>query len=594
MYELSAILNKHVSDVKASVFCQDKVISVSRDKSVIIWDVNSASVLCEITEHSGFVNSVACLEDCIATGGNDGLILIHTLDGQHLLSMHHEGNVCCLDAVNLSFGVISGSWDCTARVWEDGNQKYLLSGHEQAVWAAKAIDSATFVTGSADKKIKLWSKEKCLKTIEAHEEAVRDIALSKNRIISCSNDGSIKVWTMDLTFVTSLSNTPFVYSICAFEDFIVCSGEDSLAKIYLDYELVQTLEIPSISVWKVSVNQVGDLAFSCSNSKIYIYSTNGKKHESTMQFSLEMQQFQSKQKPKVLDASFLQTQGVKDQVAVVDVDGNHEVHQFDGTKWTKVGDVAREPDYTFTIESGSQTFKLFYNLGENPYQVAKDFVQKHNLNPQDVEEVANFIQQNTPKKQYMLFTQINPDLIFDKLEKLGYQNARTTEAAINSMMDFKLQDRYPIFDLLRQKVLETNIDLKVFEKVLETLKTKNDLNCITGLRVIANMFSKNINLVKQKKQEILLILNDYKTSTNKNARYMIFCVLFNYSFDSCVEVMSLLLEMLKTEKEEQNIYQGLLAVSNSNVKTNVKEIENIKSSDRVAAKVKEILELKFY
>lgn len=47
----------------------------------------------------------------------------------------------------------------TAIVWSSSfEQAQVLKGHEQTVWAVKAISPTQILTGSADKTIMLWTK----------------------------------------------------------------------------------------------------------------------------------------------------------------------------------------------------------------------------------------------------------------------------------------------------------------------------------------------------------------------------------------------------------------------------------------------------
>jgi phospholipase A-2-activating protein len=77
--------------------------------------------------------------------------------------------------------------------------------------------------------------------------------------------------------------------------------------------------------------------------------------------------------------------------------------------WVKIGEVVnavgsarrqvyngKEYDYVFDVDiyDGAPPLKLPYNNSENPYEVAQEFIHKHEL-PQDyLDQIANFIMQN--------------------------------------------------------------------------------------------------------------------------------------------------------------------------------------------------------
>ena len=93
----------------------------------------------------------------------------------------------------------------TAKVWKAYRLVYELTGHTQSVWAVLALEADQYLTGmsaicqetlfvimcpgSADKTIKLWRQQKCLRTYHGHKDAVRSLALiSDIGFASASND----------------------------------------------------------------------------------------------------------------------------------------------------------------------------------------------------------------------------------------------------------------------------------------------------------------------------------------------------------------------------------------------------------------------
>jgi phospholipase A-2-activating protein len=105
--------------------------------------------------------------------------------------------------------------------------------------------------------------------------------------------------------------------------------------------------------------------------------------------------------------------GRKDgQVIMVKNGASIEAHQWSATtsSWTKVGDVVSavsesqkkildgvEYDYVFDvdIQEGAPTLKLPYNVTQNPYEAAQNFLEKNGLEMGYVDQVVKFIEQNT-------------------------------------------------------------------------------------------------------------------------------------------------------------------------------------------------------
>ena len=105
--------------------------------------------------------------------------------------------------------------------------------------------------------------------------------------------------------------------------------------------------------------------------------------------------------------------GRKDgQVIMVKNGPSIEAHQWSATtnSWTKVGDVVSavsqsqkqildgvEYDYVFDvdIQEGAPPLKLPYNVTQNPYEAAQNFLEKNGLEMGYIDQVVKFIEQNT-------------------------------------------------------------------------------------------------------------------------------------------------------------------------------------------------------
>lgn len=224
--------------------------SCSRDGSVCTWQRDGAGFVqvSVFKQHHGFVNSLTFLvpsgdypSGLIVSGGQDKLIyafdpftaeVVYTLVG-------HEDNVCALSSSNGL--IISGSWDKymlynfrTAKVWKDGVCIYTLRGHQAAIWGVICPAPNTFITASADKTIKIWNGPKEGKILTGHGDVVRALVAIPHGFASCSNDSSLRLWTLDGQLIGELyGHTLFAYSVaCLPNGDIISSGEDRTARIW--------------------------------------------------------------------------------------------------------------------------------------------------------------------------------------------------------------------------------------------------------------------------------------------------------------------------------------------------------------------------
>ncbi|KAH8117032.1 phospholipase A-2-activating protein [Phellopilus nigrolimitatus] len=441
-YKLSASLHAHSSDVRAVASPIDSLIlSVSRDKTAVTWSRPAPAAPFEheyaVDASSKYINAVAYIPPSadaprgyVVTGGNETVINVypvHAPDESNYTLLGHSENVCALNA-SASGLIISGSWDRTAKVWRNFQQLYELRGHEQSVWAVQIVDEGeeTYLTASADKTIKMWIKNKVLKTFTGHTGAVRGLALIPGvGFASCSNDGEIRVWTSEGDTLFTLSgHTSFVYTLSVLlSGEIVSGGEDRTVRVWRDEECVQTIVHPATSVWSVSSMPNGDIVTGSSDGVVRIFSAAEERWASADELkqydaqvasqALPSQQVGDVKKTDLPGLEALSTPGKKPgEVKMIrNSSDGVEAHQWDSAtmSWQKIGDVVdavgsgrkqlhdgKEYDYVFDVDikDGVPPLKLPYNANENPYIAAQRFLIANELPMSYLDQVVQFIETN--------------------------------------------------------------------------------------------------------------------------------------------------------------------------------------------------------
>lgn len=390
--------------------------------------------------HSNFVSAVCVMppdstyeQGLLITGSNDKTILGYTPDSPEPVFKltGHEGNVCTLAAGK--FGtLLSGSWDKTARVWLNQKCVMTLKGHEAAVWAVGIMPEQGFMlTGSADKTIKLWRAGRCEITFKGHEDCIRGLAVLNNQeFISCSNDASLRRWSVSGDCLqVYYGHENFIYSVAVLpngQDFI-SGGEDRTMRVWRDGKCVQTIAHPAQSVWAVCVLPCnGDIVSAASDGVIRVFTTKPERMAPTDEQKSFEEQVAASAVPKQLGdvkleelpgPEVLLNPGSKDgQQKIIRRGPNAELHQWDSSKqeWTKVGDIVgssggtqqssgktlfegKEYDYVFSvdIEDGKPPLKLPFNVTEDPWFAAQRFLDNNSLSQLFLDQVANFIIDNT-------------------------------------------------------------------------------------------------------------------------------------------------------------------------------------------------------
>merc|ERR1719253_2268927 len=201
-----------VTSIATSMEAPDMVLSASRDKSIIMWQLTREEerygiAQKRLTGHGHFVEDVAI-----------------SSDGQFALS---------------------GSWDGTLRLWDlnNGTTTRRFIGHSKDVLSvAFSADNRQIVSGSRDKTINLWNTLGVLKfTIdeEGHKEWVSCVRFSPNLsiplIVSAGWDKVVKVWNLTHCKLRSnlLGHTGYVNTVTVSPDGSLCASGDKDGTAYL-------------------------------------------------------------------------------------------------------------------------------------------------------------------------------------------------------------------------------------------------------------------------------------------------------------------------------------------------------------------------
>ncbi|KAM0753585.1 PFU-domain-containing protein [Meredithblackwellia eburnea MCA 4105] len=438
---------------------QSILFSSSRDATARSWVHSSKGWEEGFTftgQHDGFVNSVEFFtqdaQPYLATAGQDKLIHIWPLPATHSSSsspptpthtlIGHEGNVCTLHASKDSQVLVSGSWDKTAKVWStsDFQLAYTLKGHDQAVWAVLALEGGEqlVLTGAADNLIKLWRGSKEERTFKGHSQAVRALAKLDSSVgdgslfASAGNDGSIRLWSLATGDAVHVLNghDSFVYSLSPIPASagggLVSGGEDRTMRVWraADGECEQTIVVPAVSVWTVLCLPDGDIACGASDGLIRIFTRDASRlasaaelksfEEQVSKTTLNPSQVGDVKKSDLPGPEALAADGKKEgQVIMVKTaSGTVEAHQWSSAtrSWTKVGEVVdavgstrkqlhngEEYDYVFDVDIGEglPPLKLPYNVNQNPYEAAQNFLYRYELPISYIDQVVKHIEANS-------------------------------------------------------------------------------------------------------------------------------------------------------------------------------------------------------
>ncbi|GAA5923607.1 hypothetical protein JCM1841_001298 [Sporobolomyces salmonicolor] len=219
------VLSGHITSVTCGRFTPDgkRILTASEDSTLILWDPREGTPVHKLTAadarfrlESG-INTLAinpASTVAVLGGAEGGLRAVNLVQGTVLAQMegHEEGasvEMVAFNEVPRTGGaaavqvIVSVGTDGRVCTWEASGFKLRSTGtHEDAVTSlAFSPNTPTFLTGSADKTLKLWDYRtgQCVKTLLGNRDIVHAVSVSGDGkvVVSGSEDGAVRTFRPD-------------------------------------------------------------------------------------------------------------------------------------------------------------------------------------------------------------------------------------------------------------------------------------------------------------------------------------------------------------------------------------------------------------
>lgn len=204
---------ENVSDMKP--FKKNQLITAS-NANLLIWNAETGECVNKIENVSMFVFTVELNKShsLLLAGGAGQVVLVDMENFQVIRS--YSGHTSWIRSVTFNEAknqLISGSDDKSIRIWNanDNTSQRTLTGHRGTV-TKLVIDEQTgwLYSTSYDKSIREWNVDtgECLRSLTGHTDWIRDLIVTRTKLVSASHDHTILVWSKQNGQVTkTLSST---------------------------------------------------------------------------------------------------------------------------------------------------------------------------------------------------------------------------------------------------------------------------------------------------------------------------------------------------------------------------------------------------
>ncbi|EMD31093.1 hypothetical protein CERSUDRAFT_120141 [Gelatoporia subvermispora B] len=211
---IRVILDEHEGNVCPAVYSPDgRVIAcVSADNHILIWHAETGDKLADLPGHVAVVLCLVFSADSrrLISGSGDHIACIWDVIAGEAINVltDHEEVVTCAAFSPDGDRVITGSDDGTARIWkvDTGDELVILGEHTGPIhFVAFSPDGRRVLTAADDgfiKKFDAWGEGR-IHSLEDSEQTVTSVAVSPDGTRICAGVGGhmVKVWDADMNLL---------------------------------------------------------------------------------------------------------------------------------------------------------------------------------------------------------------------------------------------------------------------------------------------------------------------------------------------------------------------------------------------------------
>lgn len=212
------------------------------DNRLLLWNAPDGKPLADVPAHGGPVRSLAFHPNNaqLATAGEDGLVKFWALPFAPARVMNHPDGVLAAAVSGNGQKFVTGGADKIVRLWNPANLQVerQFAGHAVPVGAVAITANANLLASAGSDAIRLWNpadgKEVGLLVGHVGDVGSLDFHPSGNQLVSAGSDGTVKVWQLPLVPARIMTHPDQLTCVALSADGqrILTGGNDKVARLW--------------------------------------------------------------------------------------------------------------------------------------------------------------------------------------------------------------------------------------------------------------------------------------------------------------------------------------------------------------------------
>lgn len=222
----------------AIVPSKDWILVGNDDGNILVIDLGNLSVIETVKAHDDFIRKIAVDESNqrILTASDDNRTKLWSFSsGFTLINKYKDSKHFVMDVAffpNDSNHFLTVSLDKRIRMYSVSTNKMIKSykGHGSGINSVVFINPETFVTGSDDCSVMVWDIRRALPIVilKGHSKNVNSVQILKNGFSSCSEDGTVRIWSKEFKAVEILNLQGRVWDLYMKGNKIIVGSDEEL------------------------------------------------------------------------------------------------------------------------------------------------------------------------------------------------------------------------------------------------------------------------------------------------------------------------------------------------------------------------------